>query len=172
MEIFLEFDPLVLHQGNPQTAGRNIQQHQAFIAGDLLVPHCFADGHVLGINFHGHFRYGYIQPGPQFDLVKHEHFVAGFPDRRGSLGRIHIRSVALHQFFKALQHLADFFHHGKGNAFIFKSFFPQPDWVIALFNDLDPVQAAVFHNAKTQHLRAQMDGGQRCIRFTFHKNSP
>ena len=168
MEILLEPDLFILHQGYPQAAGGNVQQHQAFVTGNMLVPHSLTDSHILCINFHGHFRHGHIQPGPQFDLVQHEHFVAGFPYCRSGLGRIHIRAVFLHQLLEPLQYLADFLYHGKGNAFILKSLFPQTNRVLALLYDLDPAQAAVLHDPQAQHLRAQVDCRQRCISFAFH----
>ena len=172
MEILLEFDLLVLQQGDTQAAGGNIQQHDALFAGDVLVPDGFTDGHILCINFHGHFRDSHVQSGPQFDLVQHEHFVAGFPHSCGGLRRIHVRAVLLHQFLKSLQHLADFFYHGERNAFVFEGFFPQADGVFALLDDLDAAEAAIFYNSQAQHLRPQMDRRQCGISFPFHKNSP
>ena len=122
MEIFLEPDLFILHQRNAQTAGRNIQQHHALFAGNAVVAQGLAYRHIFRINFHGHFRYGHVQTGPQFNLIKHEHLVAGFPHRCSRLCGIDIHAVILHQLPEALQDLTDLFHHGKGNAFIFKRF--------------------------------------------------
>ena len=123
MEIFLEPDFFILHHGHPKAAGRNIHQHHAFFTGDTVIAQGFTYCHILGVNFHRHFRYRNVQSRTQFDLVQHEHFIAGFPYSRGGLGRIHIHPVILHQFFKSLQDLADFLHHGKWNTFVRKGFF-------------------------------------------------